>query len=113
MGIIAGKQHLGVGLLRNLTLPRVAASISVCSLLVSTSGVVVGMRQRECGPSKEIPWSLDLSFAGGDDLGTGSSDGIQIGGTMVQTFNQPRVMASSSSSESTLRFFEWGEGGTG
>ena len=58
-----------------------------------------------------MPLSLDFSFAGGDDLGAGSSDGIQTGVVTVQTYNQPGV--SSSSSESTLRFFGLGEGGSG
>ena len=64
-------------------------------------------------PSKVISLSLDFRFVGGDDLGTGSSDRIQIGSATLQWFNQPGVLSSSSSSEFTLRFFDLGEGGSG
>ena len=60
-----------------------------------------------------ISLSLDLSFAGGDDLGTGSSGEIETDSSIGQWFNQPGVLSSSSSSESTLRFFDLGEGGSG
>jgi len=77
------------------------------------AGVVVSMTSwRTCEPSKVISLSLDLSFAGGDDLGTGSSDGIQTAGATARTSNQPGALSSSSSSESTLRFFDLGEGGS-
>ena len=71
------------------------------------------MASRETSePSKVISLSLDFSFAGGDDLGAGSSDGIQTGVATVQMRNKLGV-SSSSSSESTLRFFDFGEGGSG
>jgi len=66
-------------------------------------------RTRE--PFSVMPLNLDFSFAGGDDLGAGSSDGIQTDVATVQMHNQPGV-SSSSSSESTLRFFDLGEGGS-
>ena len=68
---------------------------------------------RMCEPSKVMPLSLDFSFPGGDDLGAGSSDGIQSGGTVAPQFDQPEALPSSSSPESTLRFFDLGGGGSG
>jgi hypothetical protein len=65
-----------------------------------------------CEPSKAISLSLDFSFKGGDDLGTGSSDREVTDRDEIQAFNRPGV-SSSSSSESTLRFFDPGEGGSG
>jgi hypothetical protein len=56
--------------------------------------------------------SLDFNFAGGDDLGAGTSARIQIGDSTAQTINRPGALSSPSSSESTLRFFDLGEGGT-
>ena len=67
---------------------------------------------RVCEPSKVISLSLDFNCLGGDDLGAGSSDIIQINNIIAPTFTQPEVLPSSSSPESTLRFFDLGGGGS-
>lgn len=61
-------------------------------------------------PSRVISLSLDFNFAGGDDLGTGSDSDVKTGSDAVRTFDRPGVL--SSSSESTLRLLDLGEGGS-
>lgn len=62
-------------------------------------------------PSRVISLSLDFNFAGGDDLGTESDSDVKTGSDAVRTFDRPGVL-SSSSSESTLRLLDLGEGGS-
>ena len=62
-------------------------------------------------PSRVMSLSLDFNFAGGDDLGTEPDSGVRADSDAARTFDRP-VVLSSSSSESTLRFLDLGEGGS-